>query len=129
MLMLRRPLHRLITTLLVVLSLLWAQLALASYACPGASDVASMAAMVGSGAPCHGMDEQQPALCHGHAAPDAASAETPKWPVLQQPVLMHLPALRVVREADQPRPLPRFSSPDTRPPPGRVFLSTLRLRV
>ena len=41
--MTRRRLHRLTTTLLVVMSLLFSQLALANYVCPAQADAAAMA--------------------------------------------------------------------------------------
>ena len=47
----RRSSHRLTTLFLMVLSLLFSQLALANYACPGQSDAAAMATMMAAGQP------------------------------------------------------------------------------
>ena len=44
--MLRLHCHRLTTTFFVVLSLLFSQLALANYVCPGQADAAAMAEMM-----------------------------------------------------------------------------------
>ena len=51
----RLRLHRLTTTFFVVLSLLFSQLALASYVCPLEADAEAMAAMVQAGQPCDGI--------------------------------------------------------------------------
>ena len=83
--MLRRRLDRLTTALFVVLSLLFSQLALANYACPGQADVEAMAAMMATGQPCDGMDPQQPALCHEHAADPGKTVEGLKLPKLSLP--------------------------------------------
>lgn len=50
-----RLFHRLITTFLVVLSLLFSQLALASHVCPAQQDAAAMAEKLATGTPCEGM--------------------------------------------------------------------------
>lgn len=65
--MLRRPLHRLTTACFAVIALLFSQLALANYVCPGQADAAAMTRMVAAGEPCAGMDAAQPTLCHQHA--------------------------------------------------------------
>ena len=54
--------HRLTTALVVVLSLLFSQLALANYVCPEQADAAAMRASMASGQPCEGMDKARPAL-------------------------------------------------------------------
>jgi len=74
--MLRRSSHRLITTFFVVLSVLFSQLALASYACPG--QAGAMAETMAAGEPCEGMDQAQPVLCHQHSAAAAQSFEVVK---------------------------------------------------
>ena len=45
--MLRRRIHRLTTAFCVVLSLLFSQLALASYVCPEQTEVAAMSEVIG----------------------------------------------------------------------------------
>ncbi|WP_137895341.1 hypothetical protein [Ramlibacter sp. 2FC] len=64
--------HRLITVLFALCSLLFMQLAVAAYACPGsASKLSEAATMAEAGMPCAGdvslsMDDEQPGLCHAH---------------------------------------------------------------
>ncbi|CAM3639809.1 hypothetical protein [Roseateles saccharophilus] len=124
----RRRLHRLGTTLFVLLSLLFSQLALASYVCPQQADPAAMAAMAGM--PCDDMDAQQPALCHQHAADPGKTFETAKLPTVSLPALIQMLALPLVRDdgAAAPAVVPAAQA-ELRPPPDPLFLSTLRLRV
>lgn len=89
----RDSLQRCMTTFLVVLSLLFSQLALAIYVCPGVPDTDSMAEMMATGAPCEGMDMAQPVLCFQHAADMSLSFEpvkltTPSLPAIVQVVVM-----------------------------------------
>jgi hypothetical protein len=125
----RQFLHRLTTTFFVVLSLLFSQLALASYVCPGQADAAAMAAMMAAGEPCEGMDQAQPVLCHQHSAGAAQSFEPVKLPTASQPMVVQVLVLPLVLDAVEAEALPIASSPEARPPPDPVFLSTLRLRV
>ncbi|MDX4954722.1 hypothetical protein [Delftia acidovorans] len=117
------------TALFVVLSLLFSQLVLASYMCPGLPDTDAMAEMMATGAPCQGMDMAQPVLCFQHAADMSLSFEpvkltTPSLPAIVQVVVMPL-AL-----ASEDHVLPRQAVPERQhPPPDPVFLTTLRLRV
>lgn len=127
--MLHRRLHRLSTAFLVVLSLLFSQLALAAYVCPAQADAQAMAAMMDAGLPCGGMDAQQPALCHQHAADPAKSFEAVKLPVLAQPALVQVLELPLVLEAQLALALPAAAISEAQPPPPPLFLSTLRLRV
>ena len=127
--MLRRPVHRLTTTFFVVLSLLFSQLALASYICPGQSDAEAMAAMMAAGQPCEGMDQAQPTLCHQHSAGTAQSFEAIKLPAASQPVVVQVLELPLVLDAGEAAALPIAATPEARPPPDPLFLSTLRLRV
>ena len=127
--MLRRRFHRLTTAFFVVLSLLFSQLALASYVCPQEADVETMAAMMEAGQPCEGMDQEQPALCHEHATPVAKTFEAVKLPVVGQPVLFQVLVLPLALNALEAQSVPPTASSDARPPPDPLFLSTLRLRV
>jgi hypothetical protein len=111
--------QRCTTAFLVVVALLFSQLALANYVCP---------AMAGMGAPCEGMDDAQPVLCHQYAADAAHSVELVKLPSPSVPALIQLVVLPVAAALDEPRPA-ATGSPDLRPPPDPLFLSTLRLRV
>jgi len=129
MLMLRRRVHRLTTAFFVVLSLLFSHLAMASYVCPQQADVTSMAAMMEAGQPCDGMDQQQPALCHQHAADLAKTFEAVKLPALSQPAVVQVLELPLVLEAQEARAVSPTAHSEVHPPPDPLFLSTLRLRV
>ena len=124
-----RRVHRLTTTIFVVLSLLFSQLALASYVCPQESDAQAMTAMAKAGMPCDGMDLQQPALCHQHAADPGKTFEAVKLPTASLPMILQVLELPRVLGADEARTLPVASTREARPPPDPLFLTTLRLRV
>lgn len=72
---------RLITALFALISLLFMQLAVASYACPGVeSKVAEISAMTEAGMPCaqsmtRNMDEAQPNLCQAHCQAGQQAAD------------------------------------------------------
>ena len=71
----------LITALFVLVSLLFMQLAVAGYVCPGAgSKVSDISAMAEAGMPCAqsmtlNMDEEQPNLCQAHCQTGHQSAD------------------------------------------------------
>lgn len=117
------------TAFFVVLSLLFSQLALASYVCPSLPDSDSMVEMMATGAPCEGMDMAQPVLCFQHAADMSLSFEpvkltTPSLPAIVQVVVMPLVL------TSEGHALPQQAMPERQhPPPDPVFLSTRRLRV
>ena len=122
----RKP--RLLIAFFVVLSLLFSQMALANYVCPGQPDMAGMSAMMAAGEPCEGTDAAQPLLCHQHAVSASQAVEqlkllTPTLPALVQ--VLFLPLL----DASSLPALPLSVEPKLRPPPDPLFLSTLRLRV
>lgn len=130
----RRPhrllrLHRLGTAFLVVLSLLFSQLALAQYVCPQEADAPAMAAMMDAGAPCDGMDLRQPALCHQHAADPGKTFEALKLPTASWPAVVQVLELPPAVEAQASRAVAPAASAELHPPPDPLFLSTLRLRV
>ena len=121
--------HRYLTTFLVVMSLLFSQLALASYVCPGESDAATMSEMMASGEPCQGMDAVPSALCFQHSADMSLSVEnvklsTPSLPAIVQVVVVPL-VLMAEGTAVPQQALPEWQHP----PPELVFLTTRRLRV
>ncbi|MBI2747424.1 MAG: hypothetical protein HYX45_17805 [Burkholderiales bacterium] len=72
---------RLITVLFALVNLLFMQLAVAGYVCPGSgSKIAEAAAMAEAGMPCAesmplNMDDQQPNLCHAHCQAGQQSAD------------------------------------------------------
>ena len=82
---------RLVTALFALLSLLFMQLAVASYVCPGtASKVAEVAAMAEADMPCAesmtlAMDESQPNLCQAHCQAGQQTADRYELPA---PVVM-----------------------------------------
>ncbi len=86
---------RLVAVLVTIVSLLFAQLALASYVCPAMATAMpddSMQEMTS----CAGMDMQQPSLCHAHHHADHQSLDKPDLPqvapfVAVGPVLAVLP--------------------------------------
>lgn len=84
--MTRNRRHRLITVLFALVSLLFMQLAVAGYVCPGsASKIAEAAAMAEAGMPCAesmplSMDDQQPNLCHAHCQAGQQSADKHELP-------------------------------------------------
>ena len=125
-----RYFRRCTTAFLVVLSLLFSQLALASYVCPGDAEAASMAGMtMAAGEPCEGMDTAQPVLCHQHAADMSLSFEPVKLATPSLPAIVQVLLVPLVLVA-QGQALPRQARPEWQhPPPDPVFLATLRLRV
>lgn len=124
-----RALPRCLTAFFVALSLLFSQLALASYVCPGAPDAPSMAEMMATGAPCEGMDMAQPVLCHQHAADMSLSFEPVKLSTPSLPAIVQVVVMPLVR-ASAGRVLPPQAEPERQhPPPDPVFLATRRLRV
>jgi hypothetical protein len=127
--MLRRPIRRLTTAFVAVVSLLFAQFALANYVCPGSSNASAMAEMMTAGVPCEGMDEAQPTLCHQHAAGAAQSFEAVKLPMASLPAVVHVLEVPWLVDLDAPRVLPVAATAAARPPPDPLFLATLRLRV
>ncbi|MBC7833068.1 MAG: hypothetical protein H7Y62_13735 [Hyphomicrobium sp.] len=125
----RRPSHRLTTTFFVALALLFSQLALANYVCPGQADAAAMAQMMAAGEPCEGMDEAQPVLCHQHSADAAQSFEAVKLLAASLPMVVQVLVMPFALGGLEAESLPATSAPEARPPQDPVFLSTLRLRV
>ncbi|MFG6486851.1 hypothetical protein ACG04R_09220 [Roseateles sp. BYS78W] len=126
----RQRLHRLGTAFMVVLSLLFSQLALAAYVCPAQADGQAMAKMMAAGQPCDRMDDRQPALCHLHAADPGQSFEAAKLPVASLPALVQVLELPLALQAEAAQTaVPPAATREAQPPPDPLFLSTLRLRV
>ena len=125
----RQRFHRLTTAFFVVLSLLFSQLALASYVCPQQADPAAMAEMMAAGVPCHGMDQDQPGLCAEHSSSAAQSFEVVKVPALSLPMVVQVLELPLVLDAVEAATVPAAATAEAQPPPDPLFLSTLRLRV
>jgi hypothetical protein len=122
-------LPRLATTLWMVVSLLFSQLAAATCVCPATADQVTMAQKMASGEPCDGMDTAQPAPCHSQGAVvspafDVVKAASPWCPAIVQ-VLVVPPVL----DRDDAAALTVAATVPVRPPPDPIFLATLRLRV
>ncbi len=120
--------RRLTATLVLVLSLLFHQLAQAAYVCPVEADAAALATMMSADMPCHDMDPQQPVLCHEHDKPAAQAPETLQPPAVVPAVAWVLTVLDLP-DIRRPLSLLRNEAQAARPPPDPVFLSTRRLRV
>lgn len=123
-----QPFHRFALAVLLMVTVLFSQMALASYVCPGMDTAETMAQAMVDGAPCEGMDAAQPVLCHQHAAGASQSFEkvtavTPSLPTVVHVLVLPRPLLADVQG------LPLQSATEPRPPPGPVFLATRRLRV
>lgn len=91
---------RLVAAVIAVISLLFTQLALASYACPGVTTPARMTmAAADNGMAdmdhCTGMDKAQPSLCHAHTHSDPQSLNKPDLPSVL-PLLVIGPVLSVI---------------------------------
>ena len=125
---LRRRVPRRITSLVVVVSLLFAQFALASYVCPAAAGAQRMSEMMARGTPCHELDAAAPLLCRQHAVDASQSFEMAKLATPTLPILVQVLVVSTVRAA-KAAPLPFSDRPEGQPPPDPVFLQTLRLRV
>ncbi|MBA2962030.1 MULTISPECIES: hypothetical protein [Ramlibacter] len=137
--MLRLRAHRLTTTFLVVLSLLFAQFALANYVCPQpAQQPGGMPAMqMVAGQPCDGMDmaggqpvdPEQPVLCHQHCANAPQSFDGVQVPAVSLPAVVQVLVVRLLPDAGANPSVVFARAGEERPPPDPLFLSTLRLRV
>lgn len=121
--------HRCLITFLVIMSLLYSQLALASYVCPGEPDAVTMSKMMESDEPCQGMDTVQPVLCFQHSADMSLSFEPVKLTTPSLPAVVQLVVMPLVLVSEG-HALPQQAVPERQhPPPDPVFLSTRRLRV
>lgn len=121
--------RRFTTAFAVVLTMLFSQLALANYVCPGASVPEQVATMMAAGEPCSGMDEAAPVLCHQFAADATQSFEAAKLAVPTLPGIVQLLVLPFMLDSAGAVALPFSTTSEARPPLEPVFLQTLRLRV
>lgn len=82
----RAPIYKLAIIFIALFSLLFTQCAMASYVCPSSKMSGAMNMVVGGDMAamtnCHGMDSEQPALCHAHAQDQVGkqSLEQPEIP-------------------------------------------------
>ena len=80
--MLRNSRHRLFTVLLAITCLMFAQLALASYVCPGSGSKVVEASMPCAELMSMAMDEEQPNLCQAHCQSGQQKSDTYQTPML-----------------------------------------------
>lgn len=121
--------QRRVTSWLVVLSLLFSQLALASYVCPLLSPDQRMREAMAAGMPCEGADTSAPVLCHQHATDASQSFEMAKVAAPSLPMIVQMLVLPSLHESARTAIAPFVDRPEARPPPEPLFLQTLRLRV
>ena len=129
--MFSRTARRLSTTILVVLSLLSSQLALANYICPTGSGERQAVMEMAPGEPCEGMasDQDQPALCYQHCANVPQSFDPVQVPTVSLPAVVQVLVVPLLLDADASESVAFAEVGRERPPPDPLFLSTLRLRV
>ena len=123
----RRPL-RCLTTWFLVAALLFSEMALASYVCPGLSDDERMSEKMATGLPCDGDDPEMPVLCHQHATDASQSFEMAKVAAPSLPTLVQMFTLPSLLDWARPLVVPFGERPEAQPPPDPLFLQTLRLR-
>lgn len=132
--MTRNRRHRLITVLFALVSLLFMQLAVAGYVCPGSgSKIAEAAAMAEAGMPCAesmplSMDDEQPNLCQAHCQAGHQSAD--KYDLPSPVALGALPAdfsLQVVVPVFSEAPLQAPHLQRTTAPPVSIRNCCFRL--
>lgn len=97
---------RLITLLIAVWAILFGQIALAGYSCPGTAKVAEVVQMAEAGMPCaetmsRVMDDERPGLCHAHCQTAPSSADSYQPPVLAS--LLQLGPVLTLASLEAPR--------------------------
>jgi hypothetical protein len=129
--MARRPVSRLFTAFLVVLSLLFSELALANYVCPTGMVGEEVAMEMAPGEPCEGMasDRDQPVLCYQHCANVPQSFDPVQVPAVSLPAVVLVLLVPAVLDNEATESAVMADAGQARPPPDPLFLSTLRLRV
>ena len=123
-----RERSRWVTSLIVVIALLFSQLALASYICPGLSAEEQMSETMAAGMPCDGDDPDMPVLCHQHAADASQSFEMAKVAAPSLPTVVQTFILPSLLDWARPVVVPFGERSEAKPPPDPLFLQTLRLR-
>jgi DNA-binding Lrp family transcriptional regulator len=129
--MFRRTARSLSVTILVVLSLLFSQLALANYVCPMATGQEPGVMEMAPGEPCEGMaTEQAPSvLCFQHCTDAPQSFDAVKLPTVSIPAVVFVLAIPATLDGDAQDAGVHAVIGAAQPPPEPLFLSTLRLRV
>ena len=116
---------------LLVLSLLFSQLALAGYLCPGAAEPAQAVMEMAPGEPCEGMAaaEDLTVLCHQHCTDAPQSFEGVKLFSLPLPAVVQVLLVPLTIDAAAQEAAVFAHARQDQPPSEPLFLSTLRLRV
>ena len=134
--MVRCSIRRLTTSFLVVLSLLFSQLALANYVCPTGLSPEPVAMEMPFGEPCESMgmagkpmDQEQPGLCYQHCANAPQSFDPVQVPAVSLPAVVLELVVPLLLDASSSESVVFAHAGRERPPPDPLFLSTLRLRV
>ena len=129
--MLRTKARRFHTIFLLVVSLLFSQLALANYVCPGAVEPVQGVMEMAPGEPCEGMAaaQDQTVLCYQHCTDAPQSFDGMKLPSLSVPVVMQVLLVPLTVDVATQEAAVFADAGEGQPPPEPVFLSTLRLRV
>ena len=123
-----RQRSRCLTSLIVVMALLFSQFALASYVCPGLSAEERMSERMAAGMPCDGHDPAMPVLCHQHATDSSQSFEMAKVAAPSPPTVVQMLVLPSLHDWARSLVVPFGDRPEAQPPPDPLFLQTLRLR-
>jgi len=119
--------HRFLTALIALIGMLFMQLAVASYACPGlqAGDASELVAdpsdVTRSMAPCEQPDAEQPALCHAHCQDGESSLGKYEPPTVSPAVvivaaLLHIPEPAFAGDVPGVEPSPSLLRRITAPP-------------
>jgi hypothetical protein len=119
---------RCLTSLILVMAVLFSQLALASYVCPGRSAEERMSERMAAGLPCDGDDPATPVLCHQHATDAPQSFEMAKVAAPSLPSVVQVLVFPSFDDSARPLVVPFGERPEAQPPPDPLFLQTLRLR-
>jgi len=123
-----RQRSRCLTSLIVVMALLFSQFALASYVCPGLSAEERMSDRMAAGMPCDGDDPAMQVLCHQHATNASQSFEMAKVAAPSLPAIVQVLVLPSRHDWATPLVVPFGKRPEAQPPPDPLFLETFRLR-
>ena len=129
--MFSRSARRLSTAVMVVLSLLFAQLALANYVCPTGTPAEQVVMEMAPGEPCGGMaaDQSQPVLCLQHCTNAPQSFDPVQVPTVSLPAVVLVLVIPALLDSEASESAVMTDAGQARPPPDPLFLSTLRLRV
>lgn len=129
--MFRIAARRFRTSLVAVLSLLFAQLALANYLCPIAGATEQGIMEMAPGEPCQGMAvaQDRTVLCHQHCTDAPQSFEGVKLPALSVPVVLQVLLVPMTLDTATQQAAAFAGAGPEQPPPEPLFLSTLRLLV